>query len=139
MTKYYLDVSIWKDYWEDRKDNLRPLGDFAFQLLKKIMESKDKLIYSPAVIEELLSFFSENEIENRFFKDFRELGLLNCISINNKQIQEAEEIARNKNLPVMDALHAVLARDNNAILVSRDKHFEKLTDVTVSKKPEEII
>jgi len=42
-------------------------------------------------------------------------------------------------VPFFDALHAVLARDNKAIMVTRDKHFDELLDITKYKKPEEII
>ena len=31
------------------------------------------------------------------------------------------------------------ARDNNAIVVTRDKHFDKLRKIVPIKKPEEII
>lgn len=35
--------------------------------------------------------------------------------------------------------HVILARDNNAIMVTRDEHFYKLTDIVSVKKPEELI
>jgi len=37
-------------------------------------------------------------------------------------------------MPVKDALHAILARDNKAILVTRDKHFYDLADKVEIKK-----
>ena len=38
----------------------------------------------------------------------------------------------------LDILHAVLARDNKAVLVTRDFHFETLQDIVEIKAPEEI-
>jgi len=36
-------------------------------------------------------------------------------------------------------LHSILARDNQAVLITRDKHFLKLLDICIIKKPEELI
>ncbi|MBN1376781.1 PIN domain-containing protein [Candidatus Woesearchaeota archaeon] len=49
------------------------------------------------------------------------------------------KISRKINIPKNDVLHAILARDNNAILVTRDKHFYKLAEKIIVKKPEELI
>ena len=52
MMKYYFDTSIWRDYYENRSDGLRPLGDFAFELLKKIKALRDTVLYSELTIKE---------------------------------------------------------------------------------------
>lgn len=44
--KIYLDTCIYLDYLMDRKDNLRPLGEFAFQLLKRTFECEFEIIIS---------------------------------------------------------------------------------------------
>ena len=44
-----------------------------------------------------------------------------------------------KAIPKRDALHALIAKDNNAILVTYDKHFQKLSEIIKPKKPDEII
>ncbi len=38
-----------------------------------------------------------------------------------------------------DALHAVLSRDNGAVLITRDAHFELLSFMVEVKKPENLI
>ena len=40
---------------------------------------------------------------------------------------------------MLDALHALIARDNKCIMVTRDAHFKKLLDIINPKKPEDII
>ena len=50
----------------------------------------------------------------------------------------AKQISRNQKIPVPDALHAVIAKSYNAVLVSQDNHFLKLSDFVKVKKPEEI-
>lgn len=61
------------------------------------------------------------------------------VPITNKQIQEAQIIGKIRKVGGADALHAILARDNDAILVTRDAHYLDLTDITTIKKPEDII
>jgi len=36
-------------------------------------------------------------------------------------------------------LHEVLSRENDAQLISRDKDFQELKDITISKLPEDFI
>jgi len=37
--------------------------------------------------------------------------------------KEAHQLSRKLKIPVKDALHALIARDNGAIFITRDKHF----------------
>ncbi|MBI2142910.1 hypothetical protein HYU20_01030 [Candidatus Woesearchaeota archaeon] len=61
------------------------------------------------------------------------------IHINVRQIQEAVRISNVRKVPRKDALHAILCRDNDFILIARDRHFELLKEITEAKKPEEVI
>ncbi|MBU0472414.1 MAG: hypothetical protein KKF89_04215 [Nanoarchaeota archaeon] len=56
-----------------------------------------------------------------------------------RQFTEAKMIAKQRSLPKGDVLHTIIARDNDAILVTRDKHFKKLEDISPHYKPENII
>lgn len=40
---------------------------------------------------------------------------------------------------VLKIENAILSRDNGAILITRDNHFQDLTDIAIIKKPEEVI
>ena len=51
--RFYLDSSIWRDYYENRKDKFRPLGEWALRLIKNIIENKNYILYSDFVIKEL--------------------------------------------------------------------------------------
>lgn len=53
VTRYYLDTYIWIDYFENRVDNFRPLGDWVLSLIKKIIIDKDIFIISDHLIDEL--------------------------------------------------------------------------------------
>lgn len=135
MTKYYLDTAIWRDLHENRTDRFRPLGEWAFELIRKIREEKQIILYSDAVIGELIKYF---ENVDEIFRLAVEENLLLKVDIKREQFVEAVNLCKKLQIPHKDCLHAILARDNNAILVTRDRDFEKINFVIV-KKPEELI
>jgi predicted nucleic acid-binding protein len=69
----------------------------------------------------------------------KDVKLQERVDIGGRQVDEARRISRDRSVSRGDALHAVLARDNNAIIITRDKHFEVLYDIVKSLKPEEAI
>lgn len=56
-----------------------------------------------------------------------------------EQFQEAARIKRERKLPFADLVHAIIARDNGAIMVTRDAHFEDLKDIATIRKPEDLL
>ena len=134
--KYYVDTSIWRDYYEDRSDDIRPLGELAFQFFKYCIESECIIIYSDLVLEELGIAYSKGEIKK--IMDIVSGLLEEVASPSEQQKSDAKRLKRELNIPFADAMHAVLARDNDAILISRDCHFHELREVVVVKYPEEV-
>src|SRR3989344_2462425 len=135
--KYYIDTSIWMDLLEDRKGyNDEPLGDYALKLFAMIKAKKHQLVVSDLLIRELESNYSVEEI-NGMILPFQKI--IEKIFVTKEQRDEAKKIAEERDLPPGDVLHAILARDNNFIMVTRDKHFKELRDITKHYKPEEII
>jgi len=61
------------------------------------------------------------------------------VNISESQIKESAILCKKKEVAFGDALHAVLARDNKAIMVTRDKHFIELNHIAEIKKPEDLI
>ena len=135
-SRYYIDTAIWRDLHENRKDKSKNLGELAFGLFVKIRSNKEKIIYSDFVVEELSRAYDEQTI-SKLFKNVS--AVLERVEISEKQMKEASVLSKELNIPFGDALHGVLARDNNAIMVTRDKHFKKFKDNIVVKKPEELI
>ena len=135
--KYLIDTSIWVDLYEDRKGyQNEPLGDFAFKLFCKIKAKEDKIVITDLTIRELEMNYSIEEIKG-IMKPFEDI--LEKLVASKEQRDEAKKLAEERKVPKGYALHAVLARDNKFILVSRDKHFKELTDISEHHKPEEII
>ena len=137
MKRYYFDTSIWLDFFEDRDEPNLPKSKWAKELVRKIVNEDGKIIISEAVKNELVDIgYSKYEI-GELFKPLQK----NLIEVytNKKQYGKAKDIKFKRKVPFLDALHAILVRDNRAILVTRDKHFDKLLDITKYKKPEDLI
>ena len=125
------------DLYEDRKGyNNEPLGDYAFKLLVKIKAKESVIVLTDFLIKELETIYSIAEI-NGLFKPFEKI--IKKIIAAEKQREEAKKIANERDVPAGDALHAIISRDNDLILVTRDRHFRKLEDISKHYKPEELI
>jgi predicted nucleic acid-binding protein len=137
--KYYFDTCIWRDHYENRYSlGGKPLGEYASKLFMRIIRNKDVLFFSEFIVRELKSDFDEKEINGMLNVLFR-AGILKRVEVSEDNYKEARKIGTEKNLPPGDVLHAILARDNNAVLVSQDEHHQRLKNIVKVKKPEQII
>jgi predicted nucleic acid-binding protein len=134
--RYYVDTAIWRDLHENRKDSSKNLGELAFQLLKKIRANQEKVVYSDFVVEELSRAYDKQTISG-YLKGAS--GFLEKAEIYEWQLKEAADLSKGLNIPLGDAIHGILARDNNAIMVTRDGHFRKLKGKITVRKPEELL
>lgn len=137
MSLYYFDTSIWLDIFEDRNEQQFQKSDFAQQLLNKIITANERIIVSDVVLFELKSArYSEEEI-NALLQPLK--PVLDFIEASEKQLGKAKDLAAKRSVPKGDALHALIARDQRAMLVSWDKDFQKLLDIITPKNPRELI
>ena len=132
---FYWDANIWLDIYEKRGY----ANEVATQLLKKIIIIDGVIFYSDLVVDELKKVgYSQYEINQ--ILSIAKPDHLKRVHIYKKQIDEAREVARRQDVPEADALHAILARDNQFTLVSRDqKDFPRLRYIWPVKLPEELI
>ncbi len=134
--RFYLDTCIWRDLLEDRKSGFSFLGENAFQFLRKCREFNCSVLCSDLVLDELGAYFTEEEVSS-LLEPF--LDLIEFIDYTKEETFEVPLILNKfKEIHFADVLHAIVARDNNAILVTRDKHFELLSGIVISLKPEEV-
>mgnify|MGYP001571701155 CR=1 FL=1 len=133
MKKYYFDTSIWLDVIEERGEHC----DVAMALIAMISENEDTILFSDTIMTELknLGYSRDGIIE--VFKE-RPTLKLQRVHTTRHQLHEARRITAASSVPYRDAMHAVLTRDNNAILVSRDRHFNLLRHITHAARPEEL-
>jgi len=76
------------------------------------------------------------DIKN-IFKPFK--PILIFVESTKKEIGKAKDLSLKRNIPKRDALHALIARDNRAILVTLDEHYKKLKDIIETKRPQDLI
>lgn len=134
--RYYLDTSIWLDFFETRDEPHMPKGLWAHELLKCIIQNDSRIIYSDIILLELNSAgYPLEEIEQRL-QHLR--PVLIFVEATSKQIGKAIDLSQKREIPKGDALHALIARDNKAIMVTLDRHFQKLLDITKLKGPRDI-
>ena len=134
---YYFDTSIWIDLLEDRKGFVgEPLGGYAMKLICSIRSDKSVLVISDLLIKELVKHYTVNEIKS-MLKPFERFT--RKIVTDKRQEIEARKLALQRNVPQGDALHAILARDNNLLLIARDNHFRRLEDISDHYRPEDLI
>ena len=111
---------------------------FASKLFKKIIKEKTKKIFSKSIIKELSIDYNTKDINN-MLNLLIYTKVLERIEIKEEEYNEAKKISLERKLPFVDALNAIQARNHNAILVSQDKHFAKLSDIINFKRPQELI
>lgn len=130
--RYYPDTSIFIDLFESRGRN----GEEAKKLFKKIIRDNSTVLYSDQHIKEFKNFgYNYNEIVEMF--NFIKNNLKK-IHIYREEKEQAKRLASQNNIPKGDALHAILARNNESHLISRDEHFQKIRRIIIAKKPEDL-
>ncbi len=135
--RYYLDTSIWMDLHEDRIGFRRePIGEYALQLFAKIRLGRSTLVISDFLIKELQTNYTIEQINGMIFP-FKDI--IEKVLSTKKQVAEASRVSHKRNLPKGDIMHAIICRDANLILVSRDKYFKRLLDICECYKPEDLI
>jgi predicted nucleic acid-binding protein len=137
MQRYYIDTCIWIDYFENRVDKFRPLGDWALDFLKKIIILCDGIVLSDHIINELINRYPADFVNDRL--SIIPLSLITSIETTKCDSEHACYIMKEYGIPFADALHAVLAGKSDAILVTRDRHMDALGGLLVVRKPEELI
>lgn len=135
--RYYLDTSIWLDFLEGRDEPDFPKSSLAKELVNKIIKEGNKIIYSDLILIELRKIgYSKYDLEYMFAPLRKNLVFMEATP---KQVGKGRDLSFKRNVPKADAIHALIARDNNAILVTLDKHFQKLIEIIKPFKPQELL
>ena len=139
MKTVYLDTNIYIDYFLNRIDKLRPLGDFAFNLIKKIIMGEYKLIISDLVIIELERNGFEKQVKVLLEKLKETNNLIFVISTKEDNLR-TKNIVKNRKTSFNDTKHAIVASKTKAdYFVTRNiKDFEDLNDLVYPIYPESL-
>ena len=134
--RIYIDTNVYLDYLEDRVDNIRPLGEFAFNVFRRTLECKFEIVCSDWVLEELRT---DNMLKEKLALLINDLKKANKFEIIKRQSSD-KLTARNNAKNWTDYLHVMLAlRANAEFIVTRNvKDFEEFQNLLQSKLPENI-
>jgi predicted nucleic acid-binding protein len=116
--KYYVDTCVWIDFVEGEKYS----EDFFY----KIIHNEDSIIISNLVFKEFVKHKKYSNIQSAITL-LKSKQLIEFVTYTYSQNEEASKIC--KDMPLADALHAIIARDFNATLITRDKHFLMLRHI----------
>lgn len=136
---YLIDTCIWRDFYENRFSKTgRPFGKYAMDLFMKILKKKDRICFSETLTRELRKDYDEKDINDMLNILFLSKVLVK-IEIKREEHLEAKKLAQERNVPYVDCLNAIHARNYKAVMVSQDPHyFKDLTDITKPEKPQQI-
>ena len=134
--RYYFDTSIWLDFLEKRDEPNIPKGEWATELVEKISKESGEIILSDNNIAELEAIgYSRYDIGDLLSS----LRSIIYVESTKHEVGIARDLSQKRNIPRRDVLHALIARDNGAILVTLDRHFESLIDITKPHNPKTLI
>ena len=123
--------------FENRNEPNFPKSDLAQELINKIIKDNNRIIISDNLYHELFTLgYSHQEIKDKFM-DFRKILIF--VNSTKKEIGKARDLSFKRKIPKRDALHALIARNNKAIMITFDRDFNKIKDIIISKTPREII
>jgi predicted nucleic acid-binding protein len=136
MERVYIDTAIWRDYFEKRKDSKKELGEIAGRFLEKLIKESVVIVFSDIVKRELLHTYAHQELD-ALFLPFQQ----NIVEVEacTDDFFEAHALSMEHDVPFGDALHAVLARNHRAHMITRDKDFKRLQNVCPFQKPEDVV
>jgi predicted nucleic acid-binding protein len=128
---FYIDTCVWRDHYEKRSPE-------SSRLFLKAINERILILVSDLTVKELKIAYSQQEIVN-LLNILSFMKILKRVEIYHKDYLDAECISKQRRLPFPDVMHAIIARNNNAILITEDKHFQGLKDIVIIKRPIEMV
>lgn len=127
------------DYFENRIDKIRPLGEFAFQLIKRTLQCEFKIILSNLVIDELKFNGAGSKIKE-LTDELKKSNKLVYTEESENDDQKARELKQKFKTPLNDTKHIILAKRMGAdFLVTRNiKDYGELQNLVKIKLPENL-
>ncbi len=135
MGLIHLNTCVYLDCWQDRKDKLRPLGEFAFQLIRRAIQCEFEVVVSNWVVEELEGQLPTKEVAEMLYPLY-DSGK----AIKIKRAKEDGGKARALSANWTDALHVVLAKKagTECIITRNLSDFAEFQNLLPAYAPEYI-
>lgn len=134
-TRIYVDANIYLDYFGERTDGIRPLGEFAFKIFTKTLECEFEIVVSNIVMNEINKHCRTS---SRFDVLFEELMKKQKIIRTNATIEDEKQSKKYKECN--DMLHYLLAEKTGCkFIVTRNiQHFSDFPGLVKPKLPEQL-
>lgn len=117
-----------------------PLGEFAFQFVKRAVSCEFTFVICDLILNEVASHLKTDKerVLALIFSELTKKQKLQIIDYSDELVLAAKKLARERALPLNDCIFALIAKEEGLIVVSRDKHFEQLSDIVFCFKPEDL-
>lgn len=102
----------------------------AANFFVKVLQNNHTIIVSSIIQDEIDWHYHDLQL---FLRPFR----TKFVRENESLLRKSIMLSASRSIPAGDALHALLAQKHHALLITRDKHFQKLKDIIPVLKPEE--
>ena len=135
--RIYCDTCIYIDLFEGRKDYLRPLDEFAYQIFRRVENGEFTLIISDHLLYELENNLDDKSKITELLEPLNKKGKIIKVTKTREDILKAKEISQEN---WKDALHAILANKAKAVyLLTRNiKDYADCKHLVEIKFPENI-
>lgn len=139
MKRFLVDTCVWMDFYENRKNKFgKNIGCYAYEFIVKCAKKNFSVYMSKITVGELKTKFCEEEIET-ILRYLQLILNLKITEVEKSEFLKAKELANNRKIPNADCILAIQARNNDFVVVTRDKHFfNDLKDVCDSIRPEDV-
>lgn len=133
--RIYVDTNVYLDYFEERKDRIRPLDEFAYSVFRRAIECEFEIVISDWVIRELLGQNVPNARIDSLLDGLEQKRKVMRMKVAADDVETAKKTGN-----FCDALHALTAkRADCKVLVTRNfSDFVKFESLVEPKLPEEL-
>jgi len=143
VAKVYVDSNVFLNVWFEEMLKFSPAFYYSRRLLEAILKCRFRLVISDLTVKELSRKTSlpKERIIEEYLKPYEMVGKLTIVETTMEDLRKANEVSRRYRLHASDALHALVAKNEGCILVTRDVELRttarKMT--MESSLPEELI
>jgi len=126
IPRVYVDSNIFLNVWFEEMLRFSPAFYHSRKLLDAILECEFQLFVSDLTVKELSkrTNLSREVIVQDYLKPYEMVEKLTVIDTTKEMIREAGSISRRYRLHASDALHALVAKNEGCILVTRDEELK---------------
>ena len=122
ITKLYLDSNIFLNVWFEEMVRLGEVFYTSKKLLDEIINCKYLLVISELTIKELSkkTDLPIDIVYDEYLKIYKMVDKLTIVKVTKKIAEDAVYLSSSYGIHKTDALHAMMAKSNDCILITRD-------------------